>query len=185
MTRPDDQPDPHLKALQAALDISLEPEPTEGEALLVWQFVPMEDGLPGWRTERVRQLPIEGWPPTTRSSWRPADGDEDVLLMLDTHECADAADARRWLLRVLAGVQSTAIERLSRDGPGDLAVGMPQGGLVVFSRANLVCALRNGGPSVRPLTDTARALDGWVARWWRPPGPGDPARGPRTHPGRR
>jgi hypothetical protein len=172
MTRSDDpmaaSPDAHIEALQAVLEIGPEPEPTEGEALLVWQFLPMEAGLPGWREERVRRLSIEGWPPTTRSSWRPAqagaakDDDEEVLLVLDTHECADAADARRWLFRVLAGVQATAIERLSRDAPGDVAVGMPQGGLVVFTRANLVCALRNGGRTVRSMAAAAGSLDGWV-----------------------
>lgn len=169
---PKGRPDERQKALAARLDIDLEAGPPPGESLLVWQFVPMEDGLPGWRSERVRQLPIEGSPPMTRSAWRPAEAseDDDVLLMLDTLECADAADARAWLLRVLAGVQSTAIERPAQAAPGDVAAGMPGGGMLAFTRANLVCVLRNGGRSVRSVIDTAGALDSWVAERPEPGG---------------
>ena len=163
MTDPQRPADERLKALAARLDIDVEAGPPPGDSLLVWQFVPMEAGLPGWRLERVRRLPIEDSPPMTRSAWHPAEpSDDDVLLMLDTIECADAAEARAWLLRVLAGVQSTAIERPER-APGDVAVGMPGGGMLAFTRANLVCVLRNGGRSVRSVSDAAAALDGWLA----------------------
>lgn len=164
MTDPQLPADERLKALAARLDIDLEAGPPPGDSLLVWQFVPMEAGLPGWRPERVRRLPIEDSPPMTRSAWHPdPPSEDDVLLMLDTMECADAADALAWLLRVLAGVQSTAIERPERAAPGDVAVGMPGGGMLAFTRANLVCVLRNGGRLVRSVTDTAGALDGWLA----------------------
>lgn len=163
MTGPTRPADERLEELARRLDIDLEGGPPPGEALLVWQFVPMDAGLPGWRPERVRRLPVEDSPPMTRSAWRPAEAaDEDVLLMLDIVECADATDARAWLLRVLAGVQSTAIERLARGAPGELAIGMPGGGMLAFVRANLVCVLRNGGRTVRSVGDTAGALDGWV-----------------------
>ena len=171
MTDPQRPADERLKALAARLDIDLEAGPPPGDSLLVWQFVPMEAGLPGWRPERVRRLTIQDSPPMTRSSWVPAESSEDdVLLMLDTIECADAVDARAWLLRVLAGVQSTAIERPDRAAPGDVAVGMPGGGMLAFTRANLVCVLRNGGRSVRPVSDTAGALDGWLAERPEPGG---------------
>ncbi len=164
MTEPRRPGDERLKALATRLNVDLEAGPPRGDSLLVWRFVPMETGLPGWRSEGVRPLPIADTPPMTRSAWRPAEASEDdVLLLLDTIECADAADARGWLLRVLAGVESTANERPPERAPGDVAVGMPGGGMLAFTRANLVCVLRNGGRSVRSVIDPAAALDGWVA----------------------
>lgn len=162
MNRSDDLPADRIKELRARLGFDDEPSEPQGEALLVWQFFPMEAGLPGWRPEKVRRLDIEGRPPVTRSAWRPGD-EQDVALMLDTYECADSADARDWLLRVLAGVQSTAYGRMQDEMPGDLAFGMPEGGAMVFARANLVCQLRNGDRTIRPVNEPARSLDRWVA----------------------
>jgi hypothetical protein len=171
MKSPDDLPAERLKELRARLGADDEQPEPPAEALIVWKFIPMQRGLPGWRAERVRRLEIEGRPPATRSAWRPVDvdaADEDVVLMLDTYECSDRADAREWLLSLLASVQSTAMGRLGGEAPGDLAFGMPEGGSVVFARANLVCQLRNGGRAVRSVVVPARSLDRWVAE---PPQP--------------
>jgi hypothetical protein len=163
MNRSDDPSAERTKELRARFGLDDElPEP-RGETFIVWQFIPMEAGLPGWRAENVRRLEIDGRPPLTRSAWRPAGEEADVALMLDTYECADRADARDWLLRVLAGVQSTAYGRLQGEMPGDLSFGMPEGGAMVFARANLVCQLRNGDRKVRPVIEPARSLDRWVA----------------------
>jgi len=168
MIPPDDLPAERLKELRDRLRLDDEPSPPSAEVLLVWQFIPLEAGLPGWRAERVRRLAIDHWPPATRSTWRPADAaGEDVLLLLDTYECVDSSDARRWMLRLLASVQSTAIARLEQEAPGDIAFGMPGGGSVISARANLIFHMRNGGHSVRSVAEAARALDRWVAE---PPG---------------
>jgi hypothetical protein len=132
------------------------PEPVAG-AFLVWRHFLGGRELPGWRAHRIQRVEAPGFPPAHQSIWQRADGRGQILLAFDVHETASAADAREFLVRLLAEFQSPLLERIP--AIGDVAFTVPGEGAIVFARANLLVALRNAGAETISLGDLARRYD--------------------------
>jgi hypothetical protein len=117
------------------------------------------DELPGWQPHRIQRGELENLPPYIHSIWRRVDGGDEVLLRLDIYECASAAAAREFLLRLLGELQSPEIARQEQNTVGDVAFVYPQETMILFTRLNLVLQLRNAGREVVQVTGLARQLD--------------------------
>jgi hypothetical protein len=135
-----------------------EPQP-DGAALFIWRFALGGQELPGYEPLRIDTVELPDVPPTIQSLWRPSNEEAaGVLLRVDVSEAQSVLDARAFLLRTLGEFQSPQIERIS-DGPGDVAFGGGDHRVLVYSRANMVVMVRNGGDEVESVEAPARELD--------------------------
>jgi len=132
------------------------PDPAAG-AFLVWRHFLGGRELPGWRAHRIQRVEAPGFPPAHQSIWQRADGRGQILLAFDVYESPSAADAREFLVRLLAEFQSPLLERIP--AIGDVAFTVPGEGAILFARGNLVVALRNAGAETIALGDIARRYD--------------------------
>jgi hypothetical protein len=147
-----------IAALKARHDFEGWNEPEPGQpSFLVWRYFLGGRELPGWRAHRIQPIGVPGSPPAHHSVWQRTDGRGQVLLALDVYECASGADAREFLVRVMAEFQSPLLERLQT--VGDVAFALPGEGAIAFVRGNLVVILRNAGDETIPLGDLARRFD--------------------------
>jgi hypothetical protein len=148
----------HLAALKERHDFEAwrAPDPAQG-AFLVWRHFLGGRELPGWRAHRIQRVEAPDTPPAHHSIWQRADGRGQILVAFDVYECASAAQAREFLVRVLAEFQTPLLERVP--GIGEVAFTVPGEGAIVFARANLVLVLRNAGAETISLGDVARRFD--------------------------
>jgi hypothetical protein len=148
---------------------------TLGKSLFVWRFQPAADQLSDWRLHRSNILfPPAGkpsresvnavfgaaleWMRAAHSVWMSPDSG-DTLLIVDTYECRSVPDARELLLLILAESKSAVPVVDERLDVGDIGFGAAQRRVCLFARANLVCAIRNGGRTMVPAFPAAATLD--------------------------
>src|SRR5438105_1550031 len=107
---------------------------TGDEGMLIRGIRLSGDELPGWQPYRMQRVELENMPPYVHSIWQRPDGGADVLLRLDIYECASAAAAREFLLRLLGEFQSPEIARQEQNTVGDVAFVYPQETMILFTR---------------------------------------------------
>ena len=134
------------------------------ETLLVWRFFVEPGLLTDWRLHRARDFDIGGGR-RIEAIWTRAEGGAEEVLRMDVVECASLSRAHDQLLRLAAEFQSGALTRQA-NGAGDVAIGNGEF-LQAFARANLIVMLRNAGPRLVSVLETARSLDGVLTA--RPP----------------
>jgi hypothetical protein len=131
------------------------------DAKTIRNFALKGDELPGWALLKSRRNDALD-PPRLDTFWRPAEGASETLLGIHVIERPTVAAAREALLGVLADVQSAAIVRRTDLPIGDVLFGQEL--MLVFARGNLVVMVRNAGPKVVPVVETAQTIDAVVVR---------------------
>jgi hypothetical protein len=101
------------------------------------------------------QMLTSDWPLTVHTL---LERQEDTdLRRIDRHVCANAADARSFLMLTLAQFECPTLNPL--DGLGEVAFLNPEDESIVFARANLVFLIRNVGEKNESLLEMAKTLD--------------------------
>ena len=143
-------------------------ERASDEDLHLFGFFFNGDELDGWNAERLRQVPADAWPPSTRTMWSQGERSER-LLQVDVFECDSRADAHDLLVIVLGDFQSPLVERVS--GPGDVAFAHPGDMAIAFARGNAVSLVRTAGERTVEVGEAAAKLDEHLAARPEPGGP--------------
>lgn len=132
---------------------------TMKENLFIWKFFLAGNEFPQWKAHRIRPVEAPGWPPAIQSLWRQEEGGEDTLMRVDTYECFSRTAAHEFLVRLLGEFQSPDVVRQKENLAGDVAFAGPGGGMLLFSRANLVVLMRNAGRDIVEVAETAARFD--------------------------
>lgn len=130
-----------------------------GEELVVWDFLPTGEELPGWQPQRLDEVEPPGAPRSVQSVWAPARDTDGGLALLDIFECASRPEAHAFILQLLGLFQSPYIARREGEEVGDVAFGDPHDEVMLFARGNLVVSLRPGEPTPLRVRDVAARLD--------------------------
>ena len=149
---------------------------TLDENLFIWQFFLSKNQFPTWSPPRIRMLAAPPTPATAprvsdgavaqenqprliQSVWKRASGATDLLLNVDTYECASRMAAHEVLLSLLGQFQSPLVLREREMAVGDVVFSHPGHAVVLFARANLVLAIRSAGSTTITVTDVVTQLD--------------------------
>lgn len=126
--------------------------------LFIWQMPPTVIELTGWHCRRCERLDDPRGRRLLHTMW--AGPGARRALAVEVHECDSRLAAHEWLIRILGEFESPLITRDESVPVGDVLFAAPEQAVLVFARANLVCAIRNAGRDVAPVTEIAREIDG-------------------------
>src|SRR5262245_16388478 len=130
---------------------------TLAQGLFIHNFFPRDGLLPGFRLERLQQVPAER-EIYYQSIWMDAAGDSELLVRMDVHACASRPAAHELVAQLLGGFQSPAIARDDSLAIGDICFSGPGGAAVVFARANLAVFVARVGAKPMPVVELARSF---------------------------
>jgi hypothetical protein len=133
--------------------------PGPGSSLFVSRFFVAPAGLRDWWLEESQGFLIDAGVPVTQTFWRKTGREADVVLRANVYELPSLVQARRMLLRLLAGFQLPGVKRLGESGMADVAFASSSGSVVLFAAANVVFFLRNVGKDTESLTRTAALVN--------------------------
>lgn len=115
----------------------------------------------------VRSLSLDAAPMRLQmAAWRPLRAPQ-ALLRADALETAGPEQARSALLEALGQVASPALDRWRADGgddgdDGETRLALDNGALVLFTRGNLMVAVRSAGRQPLDVRAAARRIDRWL-----------------------
>src|ERR1700681_2876222 len=132
------------------------PDPTPG---MIDGPDPTSLVMEGWSLVQRRSVRI----PEARSAWlglwERNDSGGTVLVRIDLTDTTGQQAARSRLLELLGEFQSPLVQRYYQAPVGDIAFGPPDETMIVFTRANVVVALRNAERDVVPVIGVAIGID--------------------------
>lgn len=132
------------------------------ENLLVWRFGLSGDELPGWQIHSAREIAVAGAFRAVQSVWRALQAGPDTAVRIDVYECNSRLAAHAFLLQLLDEFQLPGLTRSEQSAPGDVTFTFPGDAGIVFSRANLVFWVLNGGRKLVPASEVAHTLDAQI-----------------------
>jgi hypothetical protein len=121
----------------------------------------------------VQTVGQPGLPKLVVAIWRPDDNTQGEAFRTDVLECSSMQEAHEVLMQVLANFQTQIVERDAQRSAGDVWFQTPNGAASIFTRGNLVFAVRSLQPGVRSEA-VAEAMDSELIS--RPPAPASPPR---------
>jgi hypothetical protein len=140
------------------------------EQLLVWRFFTSGKEVLDWQPNRVDAFQSMPEMPATNQAFWIIQTDPTKAVRVDLLECASLSDAHLTLLEVLGGFhvldmkpqKSVSFADRGDVVVGDVAFADSENSSFLFTRGNVVVALRNDGASEASLAEFANSLDIWL-----------------------